>query len=281
MIREAEERDLPQIDAFLAKHIETSMFLRGNLAAHGLGFSDHPHSTRVFVWEAERQYGVFGMTKGGYLMAQMPDMPLKAAQAFARAIAGHTVLGITGDKAQVEVALRGLGLDNAGYKILDDKPLYRLDLAELPSAQLGSRALAESDLEALELWFASYLEDTGQETRDAAQANAAARGRSAFENGRAEVLLIGDTLVAMADINAHVGDVVQVGGVFVPAEHRGKGYGAMITAAILQREKEAGAKQALLFADNPIAARAYEAIGFEPIGSYRIALLETPFKGAA
>lgn len=276
MIREAEVQDLPRINAYLDHHIETSMFLRGNLATHGLGFSDHPHSTQAFVWEADGQFGVFGLSKGGFVMAQMPDMPLEAAQAFGHAINGHTVLGMTGDKAQVDTTLRGLGLGKAKLKMLDDEPLYQMDLADLPTTLVPSRALLDSDLGPLEPWFAQYLADTGQETEADARSKAAARGRAAFDNGRAEVLLIDGVPVAMADINAHVEDVVQLGGVFVPTEHRGKGYGALVTTAILQREAARGAKKAVLFANNPIAARAYESIGFNQIGWYRIALLQTP-----
>lgn len=276
MIREAAIEDLPRINAFLDQHIETSMFLRSNLATHGLGFSDHPHSTRAFLWEADGQFGVFGLSKVGYVMAQMPDIRLEAAQAFGHAITGHTVLGMTGEKAQVDMTLRGLGLGKAKLKMLDDEPLYQMELADLSKTRVNSRALLESDLGPLERWFARYLEDTGQESEADARSKAAARGRAAFDNGRAELLLIDGVPVAMADINAHVEDVVQLGGVFVPTEHRGKGYGALVTTAILQREAARGAKQAILFANNPIAARAYESIGFKQIGWYRIALLQTP-----
>lgn len=63
VIQEASPSDAPAIEAFLAKHPDTSMFLRSNLLAHGIGFGDDDHSTRFFIWGQDRIQGVFGLTK--------------------------------------------------------------------------------------------------------------------------------------------------------------------------------------------------------------------------
>ena len=91
-------------------------------------------------------------------------------------------------------------------------------------------------------------------------------------------MLEDDAPVAMAAINASVRDQVQVGGVFVPRENRNCGLGRKVTTAVLQKARTEGANTAILFANNPPAARAYEAMGFQQIGWYRIALLQTPQK---
>ena len=94
--------------------------------------------------------------------------------------------------------------------------------------------------------------------------------------GRVRLLIEAGHPVAMAAINAKAGYHVQVGGVGVPAQYRGRGYGRGVTAALLREARAEGAQVAVLFANNPTAARSYEAIGFRQVDQYRIALLATP-----
>jgi predicted GNAT family acetyltransferase len=44
----------------------------------------------------------------------------------------------------------------------------------------------------------------------------------------------------------------------------------------MRKEREGGARTAILFASGPAACRAYEAIGFRHIGSYALAILKEP-----
>ena len=75
MIRKAEPSDAMAIAAFLERRIETSMFLLGNLEAHGIDNADHPHGTTFFLRETgDGITGVFGCTNGGYLMCQLPGL---------------------------------------------------------------------------------------------------------------------------------------------------------------------------------------------------------------
>ncbi|GAA6191783.1 GNAT family N-acetyltransferase [Phaeobacter sp. NW0010-22] len=276
MIREATQDDAVAIDAFLAEHAASSMFLRSNLASQGVGISDHPLSSRIFLREVEGIVGVFGVTKGGYLMVQMPDLTSDAATAFARSISGSTVLGMTGPTAQVETTLVALGLDNGEFRLNHDEPLYRLELSQMSAQTVDCRPMEPSDVPLLEGWFAQYLTDTNQASAEEAKKIAPARARSDLETGRVRLLMKQGKAVAMASLNAIVSDHVQVGGVYVPSDMRGRGYGRDVTLGLLQEAKGNGKKVAVLFANNPPAARAYEAIGFEQVGWYRIALLGQP-----
>ncbi|MBT3141432.1 GNAT family N-acetyltransferase [Falsiruegeria litorea] len=281
MIREATQDDAVAIDAFLAEHAASSMFLRSNLASQGVGISDHPHSSRIFLREVEGIVGVFGVTKGGYLMVQMPDLTSDDATAFARSISGSTVLGMTGPTAQVETTLVALGLDNGEFRLNHDEPLYRLELSQMSAQTVDCRPMEPSDVPLLEGWFAQYLTDTNQASADEAKKDEAkkiapARARSDLETGRVRLLVKEGQAVAMASLNAIVSDHVQVGGVYVPCDMRGRGYGRDVTLGLLQEAKGNGKNVAVLFANNPPAARAYEAIGFEQVGWYRIALLGQP-----
>lgn len=73
-----------------------------------------------------------------------------------------------------------------------------------------------------------------------------------LSGNRATSCLLGSRPIAMADINALAADIVQLRRVAVPSEAR-----------------DAGARQALSFADNPAAERAYFAIGFGPVGYHQ------------
>jgi predicted GNAT family acetyltransferase len=68
-------------------------------------------------------------------------------------------------------------------------------------------------------------------------------------------------------------DIVQLGGVYTPAELRGRGYAKCSVAGSLLAAREGGATRAVLFTQNPSAARSYEAVGFRALGQYGLVLL--------
>jgi RimJ/RimL family protein N-acetyltransferase len=276
MMREAVPADAAAIDAFLAGHAESSMYLRGNLARHGVGFGADDHSTRFFLLEDAGITGVFGVTKNGYLMAQVPDMTTAQALEFLRAIAGQPLLGMTGVTSQVETVLSAAGLQASDYQLRHDEPLCRMDLADLPDQKEPCRPATEADLEQIIPMFAGYLVDTAQADAASARTMAPDRARADLAGGQLRLLIESGRVVAMANLNAVVAEHVQVGGVYVPAEARGRGYGARITIGLLQHAREQGARTAVLFANNETAARVYENIGFRQIGWYGIALLAGP-----
>lgn len=278
MIREAVSSDAPALEAFLANYPDSSMFLRSNLAAHGVGLNAYDHSSRYFIWGKDRIQGVFGLSKKGYLMVQLPDRATEAAESFARMIEGETVLGMTGDALQVELTLKALDMAQARYRLHHDEPLYRRDLKDLPEALIPCRGMQGSDRTWLRSWFADYIEDTGQAAGKEARELAAERVDAELTADRAIVLLEDASPVAMAAVNAKIHDQIQVGGVFVPRENRNRGLGRRVTTALMQKAKSEGATSAILFANNSPAARAYEAIGFRQVGWYRVALLQKPQK---
>lgn len=276
MMREATCEDAADIEAFLAETPETTMFLRSNLV-HGVGRGAHRHATRYFLWvERAGIAGVFGLTGEGFLLAQVRPGFTACYPAFATAIAGETVKGMTGASTSVTSTLEALGLANAAYALNHDEPLMRAELANWPDCADRLVAVRSKDEVLLNDWFAAYERDTGM-TENAAEARerGAARAKAALAPDAAVRVLTDETgtPVAMAAINARLPDVVQVGGVFVPSELRGQGLGRRVTAALLAEARQDGARTAILFANNAAAERAYRAIGFEPVGHYRVAIL--------
>lgn len=278
MITQARASDIPEMEAFLAAHADTSMFLRSNLDGFGVGMGTHRRSTDFYLWcVGDAIAGVFGITRSGNLMAQAPGAPAEVTAAFARAIAGRRVEAMTGPPQIVRAVLAACGLNGAPFALQHDEPLYRLDLACLGDPGRHIRRPATADLPILTEWFAAYMAETASAPPEGAHALAQMRAEEAVAGNSVRVLDDGGTPAAMAALNAAVADYVQVGGVFVPPARRGRGLGAAVTAALLRElREEEGARVAILFAATPAAARVYEQIGFIRVGTYRVAILRAP-----
>lgn len=275
VVRRADPADADAIESFLAQHAPTSMFLRSNLAAHGLGGSTADTATEMMICvTGGRVLGVFGISNSGYLLVQNPSLMAPPAQ-LRNAWAGRRVLGMTGAVAQVAPVLEALGLRDAPASLNRDEPLYDLTLSTLTGPFDDLRAPKPADHDMLCAWFADYLRDTGLSDDVAAMnSDAERRATRAIERTRLAIMEVDGTPVAMTDFNAQVADIVQIGGVFVPRQLRNKGYGRRVVAAHLAQAREDGINRAILFAANKAAARAYEAIGFRHIGQFRVVLFE-------
>ena len=61
--------------------------------------------------------------------------------------------------------------------------------------------------------------------------------------------------------------MVRVLAVYTPPEHRGRGYGGAVTAAVTQAALDAGADDVVLFTDlaNPTSNALYQRLGYRPI----------------
>lgn len=275
MMRRAGPADEGALRDFLSAHIETSMFLLGNLEAHGLGPSTHPKATRYHLWEeAGRLTGVFGVTPDGDLMVQMPGITRAAARAFVAALAGQRIVGITGVPEQVSQVIAALDLPAEVWQMDEVEPLYRLELAGLAASDEMIRRPEPVDREMLEDWYLAYHEDTGLAAGERARAEAERRARGAVGSDRHVLLIEDGQPVALSQHTVRAGSAVLIGGVFVPQPLRGAGRAGRVVSAQLTRLRGAGVETALLFAASTTAARAYERIGFRLVGRYRVAMLK-------
>lgn len=278
MIRAAQAEDAAALECFLRPHAPTSMFLLGNLAAYGIGNTDHPHGTTFFVREQDGQIaGVVGCTNGGFAMCQAPGQGADFWAACALALQGRRLVGMTGVPEQIDALAEALGLGETDFRLKDREPLYSMSLADLPVVpphDLSLRRPQPEEAGWLAQWFDAYHQETGMGTLDGVDGARAAQKFIGEADSR--VMEIGGVVCAMSALNARTADMVQVGGVYVPPIHRGHGYGGRIVALHLADMRAQGVSAAILFAASPIAARAYEAIGFRLIGAYQIALLHAP-----
>ncbi|MFW2588862.1 GNAT family N-acetyltransferase [Sagittula sp. SSi028] len=276
-MRKATQADIPAMRAFLSAHIETSMFLLSNLLDHGVDETQAPHGTTFYLTEDSGALtGVFGVTNDGFLLCQSPQIDDGAAQDFAEALSGRSIQGMTGEARQVAVALQALPVPDDAWRVDRVEPLLTCDLDGVTAAG-EVRVARDADVDMLVSWFADYMAETGFGGEGAAlEKQATERSRAVVGSPKTRLLIENDVPVAMAGINARVGAVVQVGGVFVPQGLRGQGRGGAVTRSLLAEQKDHGATRAILFAASPAAEASYKRIGFTPCGGYQIALLSAP-----
>ena len=282
MLRTAKEGDAARIDAFLAPMTETSLFLRGNLARYGLFDCDNPHGTQYFLWEEDGEIrAVFGHTNGGFLLCQAPEAPNAFWAAVASQMVGRSVIGMTGVAKQVEKTLSALQIPPAAISLNDLEPHYALEMAHLTVPENATiRRVDQSDHPRLTAWFRGFITDT--EPPSAAtqiEQRAGPTAQRAIDIADTRLLIEEGIPCAMTGALSRAGDTVQVGAVYVPPEFRGMGRGSAVVAAhMADLHAREGVQKAVLFAHNPIAARAYERIGFRQFGTARIVRLHEPWK---
>ncbi|WP_371171261.1 GNAT family N-acetyltransferase [Aliiroseovarius sp. 2305UL8-7] len=279
MIRRAETGDEAPMEAFLAAHAETSMFLRSNLRQFGLSGADDPRATTYWLAdEGTRIAAVFGISNGGFVMSQAPAAAPRLWDIFTSETTGRNLIGMTGATEQVEAAKRAMGVQSARYSLDRDEPLYRLSLNDLitPRGDEVLRPATPDDLDILTDWVIDY--DTtalGLALTDELRARARITAQAHIGSDAHHILELDGLPVAKTAFNASLPDLVQIGGVYTPPALRARGHARRAVALHLQEARSRGVNSAILFASGRPACRAYEAIGFERIGTYKLSILET------
>ena len=148
--------------------------------------------------------------------------------------------------------------------------------AALLETGVTCRAPRPEERSALHAWGFAYDRETlGAPESDEAQRRSADFMDARIDAGEAWVAVEREgQLVSFASFNAALPDIVQLGGIYTPPELRGRGYAKAAVRHSLVVARERGATRAVLFTSNPSAARTYEAVGFECIGSYALVLFE-------
>lgn len=280
--------DEAALEAFLRPRLVSSMFLLSKMRQAGLVDTGERYSgTYAGAFEDGVLVGVVAHYWLGNLSPQAPGCAGMLWRA-AVAASGRPVLGVVGptDQAaamEAEAVAAEQALERRADKVetLYTLPLERLVVPEgLRSGRVGARRAVEADLDAVAAFEVAFdVEALGEEASTALEAEnraAAARGIAA---GTVWVAEVGGVPVAMTAFNAAIGDAVQVGGVYTPPALRGRGYARCAVAASLLAARDAGVALGVLFTgeDNVAAQRAYQALGFGPIGGWRLMLLREGF----
>lgn len=272
--------DQPAVDAFLALHRDSSMFLRFNLRRAGIAYSGAPGSAHYVG--AFREGSLVGVAAHGWNGMVLMQAPAHVTQLVRLVVAesGREVKGFSGEMPQVREAQSALGLAGAEAMMDEDEGLYALDLTDLAvpgllaSGEVVCRPPRAAERGILCAWRVSYnIEALGASDTPENRRSAESFLDAQMADGNAWVALAGHELVSLGAFNAALPDIVQLGGIYTPPEYRCRGFGRAVVAASLLAARERGVSRAVLFTKNPAAARAYEALGFRRIGDYALVLL--------
>lgn len=265
--------DRPAIEAFLNTHAATSMFPLSNLARHGMQ-GGHPRACSFYIRrDADQISDVLTVSDEGVLFPQCP----KGFDGVDAIFQGTGVKAVLGDADQVAEIRAVLGLTHKAQ--LDTvEPAYTLRLQDLrvPDTDLTLRALQDVPRDTLIRWRAAYNVESLDVPSGKAVNNAESDIDIYIANDSHRSLWDGAKPVAMTGFNAILPNIVQIGGVYTPPDLRSRGYGRTAVALHLAAAFDAGVSQAVLFAANEPAERAYRAIGFVPNGQFAIAFYDVP-----
>ncbi|NIY74672.1 GNAT family N-acetyltransferase [Thalassospira sp. HF15] len=283
--RKLHDADFDAATAFLANHAATSMVLRGNLRTAGIERRRHPLSGNWFgeVAKDGSISAIIAQFGNGNVFVEAGDqssIPMALTEVFA-ADPLKPVAGVFGSADPAQDVVGQLGLEDAGFAINASDVLYELDLSHLIVPQ-NARAddFQMVDAEKIERntllrWLRAYeIEALGAEDTPGLDSKIASRLVQALDARCMWGLIVDGKPVSLSGFNATLPDMVQVGPVWTPPEERSKGYARILVAKTLLAVRARGVKRAILSTDSEAAAKAYEALGFQKIGHYRLALLQ-------
>ena len=276
--------DETHVEALLAAHADSSMFLRRNLL-NGVVDRDAPyHGTWAGAFDEGRLVAVAQHTRFDSVVVQAPVHLTDVVRAAVRA-SGRRVSGFIGPWSQALAARAAVGFDGVAMRVESHEGLYALPLEALvvPSALASGawrcRRATHDELALLVEWRVGFnIASNAQQDGPALRASS----RDEIERGLGEragyVLEVDGAPVAFQQFNAMLPDVVQVGGVWTPPALRGRGYGRAVVAGALLAARADGVRRGVLFTgdDNVPAQRAYAALGFERVGDWGLLFLKTP-----
>ena len=285
-VRILEPGDEALLDAFLLARIASSMILLGNLRAVGLhDRGERFQGTYAAAFDGGAMVGVVGHYWNGNAILQAPPEHAAALCQHAMRASRRALHGLLGPADQVTAVLAAFGIEPSALRLDSVESLFELRLAALrvPTAladrSLHARAAQPADLELLTAWRAAYcIEALNEPDTPQLYEDSRAAERRGIADGHIWLALRDGVPVATSGFNAVTQEAVQIGGVYTPLALRSRGYARAAVAQSLLDMRARGVERSLLFTgdDNPAAQRAYQAIGYERIGDYRIVMLASP-----
>lgn len=285
-IRRLDRGDEALVESFLRQHCDSSVMLLSNLRRCGLVDGDSPQQGLWFgAFEDNQLVGLTSFCGNGVLLPQAPrrldELARVTIATSARRMEG--VVGIASQAWRIGEVL-GLSAHQRESIMLDSHEiLYALDLqkleipADLLSGKVRARPVEPRDMPVLTGWIIDSNAETYKRRLRPSEIEANLERMAGHVEDR-WVLERDNRLLATTGFGASTADVVQVAGVYTPRNLRSNGYGRCVVAASLAAARERGVKRCVLFTavGNIPAQHAYEAIGFQRIGEFRLLIFNRP-----
>ena len=275
----------PALEAFLELHIESSLFLRSNLAAVGLKDTGKRfEGTYVGAFEGDALVAVAAHYWNGNIITQTPVYTAELVQFLSRQ-SDRVIAGFLGPWSQTQAALVTLNINPDTLLRSCREVLYALPLADLvmpstrPDQNVSARPAVLDDLDLLSDWRIAYNAETMNIQPDESRRLQVHKNLThAIDSERIFVLEDHGKLVSMTGLNAQLPNTVQIGGVWTPPKLRSRGYARQLVARHLNQLRTASVEKAILFTEeeNRPARAVYESLGFSQIGDYAILIMSEP-----
>ncbi len=274
--RLARDEDVPAIQEFLHRHLQSSMFTLAKLHEGGL--------SGIKIWMLGNVRGILAVTTEGLVFPEMPGASENEVKLAAELLRTQTVTGIIGEASQSRRLMKDAVWADKSANVDHDEPAFSLELKnltvpELPGAELVP--LDGVDRATVVAWRQAHCMGAIGLDPDQALERAERDIESFLIRDSHRVLKVDGTPVATTGFNAAIPDTVQIGGVYTPPELRGNGYARVALALHLQEARASGVSRAVLCATSMAAARAYVAIGFERAGSTTVVFFKPEMEGVA
>jgi ribosomal protein S18 acetylase RimI-like enzyme len=266
----AKAQEEGELDAFLALHAHSSLYLRAELRR------DRGHASFAIARREGRIVAAATQAKTGMTLLLAPVDAGAVAAAMLRH-SGRRLAGFFGPLPQVQAARRDMGLES--IPVLKDtaEDLFALALAELrlPPVAARCRVAVDADFELLAAWRYAFREATLRDLPGEQLVKTSRADIAALLPAGSLFILEGDAPLACCSFNARLPDAVQIGNVWTPPHLRGHGYGRAVVAGALAIAREAGVVEAVLATGrhNAAAQAAYRAIGFKLVGDYATVII--------
>jgi len=277
--------DETALEAFLMPHVESSMFLIGNL--RNVGIVDNGqiyHGTYSAKFEDDKIVGAVAHYWNYNLVLQAQTDLMVLCREVVKG-SGRPIKGIIGPNSQVQFVKNALEIDKSNIQMDETERLYSLDLNDviipniLQTGKVKARRIEHTDVDLLTKWNTAYaVEALGAEDGPALKKQSGEDSERSVREKRTWILEEDGRPVACSSFNTTIKEAVQIGGVWTPPDLRRQGFGRSVVAASLLDARDDGAIKGILFTGdaNIAAQKAYEYLGFRPIGDYSIVLLKSP-----
>ncbi|MEE1753252.1 GNAT family N-acetyltransferase [Streptomyces sp. SP18CS02] len=206
-------------------------------------------------------------------LPQLGPMPGPAARALARALRseGVPVRAVRGEDESARVfadAWAGGAGGAGGWTATRRMRLFRLGepVPPHPAPSGRARRATPSDVPLVAAWTRRYAADIGEDPTADHTPDVTRR----VAHGGLYVWEDGGRPVSMAARSPLVAGQSRVSVVYTPAELRGRGYAAGVTAAVGRAALHEGARHVLLFTDlaNPTSNALYRRLGYRPLADH-------------